>query len=307
MTFQPRRPPQPSRAAPTIATTRAALAKARPALSGSCALVPTMGALHEGHRSLLRVAREVADNVVVSIFVNPLQFGSGEDLERYPRSLARDLQMCEEEGVALAFVPTREQMYPTEPVVTVSGGTLATRLEGVSRPGHFDGVLLVVLKLFGLVRPDVAVFGRKDAQQLALIRRLVADLDIAVEVIGAPTVREPDGLALSSRNAFLTPPQRSAARSLPAGLSAGVSRASAGGRRAEILDAVRAVLDAAEGVETDYVALVGADDFVDLRDTNTGAALLLVAARVGTVRLIDNMDLLFDPAHSATTGTGRNS
>jgi pantoate--beta-alanine ligase len=277
-----------------VATTRAELAAARGALVGPVAIVPTMGALHEGHRSLLRRARDEAANVVVSIFVNPLQFGPSEDLDRYPRTLEADLQMCAAEGVRLAFVPSLDQMYPTQPVVTVSGGPLANRLEGASRPGHFDGVLTVVAKLFGLIRPDLAVFGRKDAQQFALVSQMVADLDMAVALVGAPIVREADGLALSSRNRYLTPPMREAALSLSRGLGAGAAVAGPGRSAAEVVDAVRSVLDATADVATDYVALVDATDFADLQALPAAGgrpALLLVAARVGSTRLIDNLTI----------------
>jgi len=178
-----------------VARTRAELAAARATLGPTVALVPTLGALHEGHRSLIRRAREIADQTVVSIFVNPLQFAAGEDLDRYPRPLEADLAMCAEEGVALAFVPSRAEMYPREPVVRVVAGPMGQRLEGASRAGHFDGVLTVVAKLFGLVRPDVAVFGRKDAQQLALVRAMVADLNLPVRIEAAPLIRDADGLA----------------------------------------------------------------------------------------------------------------
>jgi pantoate--beta-alanine ligase len=284
-----------------IARTRSELAAARAGLVGSVALVPTMGALHEGHRSLLRRAREEADNVAVSIFVNPLQFGPNEDLDRYPRTLDDDLAMCTGEGVALAFVPSREQMYPSDPVVTVSGGAIGERYEGASRPGHFDGVLTVVAKLFGLVRPDVAVFGRKDAQQLALIARMVTDLDMPVVVVGAPIVREADGLALSSRNRYLDAADRVAALALSQGLAAGALLAVPGASAAAVVAAVRAVLDASSGVVTDYVALVDAGDFDAIENVGATPAVLAVAARVGTTRLIDNVLVNGATINSATT------
>jgi pantoate--beta-alanine ligase len=273
-----------------VARTRAELAAARATLGPTVALVPTMGALHEGHRSLLRRAREVADQTVVSIFVNPLQFAPGEDLDRYPRTLEADLAMCAEEGVALAFVPSRTQMYPREPVVHVVAGPMGLRLEGASRAGHFDGVLTVVAKLFGLVCPDVAVFGRKDAQQLALVRAMVADLDLPVRIEGAELVRDADGLALSSRNAYLTAEQRAAALALPRALRAGTNAASDGQAPTDIVAAARAVLDSERGVDTEYVALVDPDTFEDLDVRVNGArqAVLAVAARVGATRLIDN-------------------
>ena len=273
-----------------VARTRTELAVARAVLGRTVALVPTMGALHEGHRSLLRRAREVADETVVSIFVNPLQFAAGEDLDRYPRALEADLAMCAEEGVALAFVPSRAQMYPREPVVRVVAGPMGQRFEGASRAGHFDGVLTVVAKLFGLVRPDVAVFGRKDAQQLALVRAMVADLDLPVRIEGAPLIRDADGLALSSRNAYLTASQRVSALTLRRALLAGAAAAGSGQAPSAIVAAAEAVLDRESGVDTDYVALVDPDTFEALDDRAHAArqAVLAVAARVGSTRLIDN-------------------
>jgi pantoate--beta-alanine ligase len=277
-----------------VVRTRAELAVARATLGPTVALVPTLGALHEGHRSLLRRARDIADQTVVSIFVNPLQFAPGEDLDRYPRPLEADLAMCADEGVALAFVPSRAEMYPREPVVRVVAGPMGQRFEGASRVGHFDGVLTVVAKLFGLVRPDVAVFGRKDAQQLALVRAMVADLDLPVRIEGAPLIRDADGLALSSRNAYLTAEDRVVALALPRALRAGAQAASSGQSPADVAAVTRAVLDAQSGVDTDYVALVDPDTFEDVDvDVDGGGravrqAVLAVAARVGTTRLIDN-------------------
>jgi pantoate--beta-alanine ligase len=273
-----------------VARTRAELAAARATLGPTVALVPTMGALHEGHRSLLRRARDVADETVVSIFVNPLQFAPGEDLDRYPRPLEADLAMCAEEGVRLAFVPSRTEMYPREPVVRVVAGAMGQRFEGASRVGHFDGVLTVVAKLFGLVRPDIAVFGRKDAQQLALVRAMVADLNLPVRIEGAPLIRDADGLALSSRNVYLTPEQRASALALSRALHAGAQAASTGHSPSDIVAAARAVLNGQPGVETDYVALVDPDTFedVDAPGDAVREAILAVAARVGATRLIDN-------------------
>src|SRR5215207_1086112 len=182
------------------------------------AYVPTMGALHEGHRSLIKLAKTRGDMIVVSIFVNPLQFGPGEDYARYPRPLEVDLQVCEADGVDIVFVPSVPDLYPAGRQVTVDAGILGSVLEGQSRPGHFNGVLTVVLKLFNIIRPQVAVFGEKDAQQLACIQRMVADLNLSVELVGVPIVREPDGLALSSRNVFLSASERAVARSLSAAL-----------------------------------------------------------------------------------------
>jgi pantoate--beta-alanine ligase len=273
-----------------VARTRAELAAARATLGPTVALVPTLGALHEGHRSLIRRARDVADQTVVSIFVNPLQFAAGEDLDRYPRPLEADLTMCAEEGVALAFVPSRTEMYVREPVVRVAAGAMGQRFEGASRVGHFDGVLTVVAKLFSLVRPDVAVFGRKDAQQLALVRAMVIDLDLPVRIEAAPLIRDADGLALSSRNAYLTAQDRVAALVLPRALRAGLQAANDGQTPADVVAATRAVLDAQPGVDTDYVALVDPETFDDVDAGNPAVrdGVLAVAARVGTTRLIDN-------------------
>jgi len=267
-----------------IAHTRAELATARARLQGSVALVPTMGALHEGHRSLLRHARDVADTVVVSIFVNPLQFSASEDLDRYPRPLVADLAMCADEGVALAFVPSRVEMYQREPVVRVCAGPMGELFEGASRPGHFDGVLTVVAKLFGLVRPDVALFGRKDAQQLALIRRMVADLELPVRIEAAPLIRDADGLALSSRNKYLSAGERESALALSKAVAAG---AAVRGGVEHIVAAARHVLDEQGGVETDYVAVVDPDTFDEVGPSSS-SGLLVLAARVGATRLIDN-------------------
>jgi pantoate--beta-alanine ligase len=278
---------------PMVARTRAELAAARPGLAGPVVLVPTMGALHPGHRALLRRAREIAapdGSVVVSVFVNPLQFGAGEDFGTYPRSLDRDLAICAEEGAVMVFAPAREQMYPAEPRVTVDPGPVGQLLEGGSRPGFFGGVLTVVLKLFQLTRPDVAVFGQKDAQQLALVRQMTADLDLGVEIAAVPIVRDPDGLAVSSRNVYLSAAERSAALGLSRALAAGAAAAAAG--PAAVLAAARAVLDrAAAGdppLALDYLALVDPVTFTAAGDGDHGPALLLVAAWAGTTRLIDN-------------------
>lgn len=280
-----------------VVRTRDELATARAALRGSVALVPTMGALHAGHRSMLRVAREVADNVVVSIFVNPLQFAPTEDLDRYPHTLDADVAMCADEGVGLIFAPSREQMYPREQVVRVTAGSMGERYEGASRPGHFDGVLTVVVKLFGLVRPDVAIFGRKDAQQLALVERMVTDLELPVRIVAAALVRGADGLALSSRNRYLSVADRQSALALSKALTAGSQAAAAGRAPAEVVAAARAVLDHEAGVQTDYVALVDADTFEPLDSASPG--VLVLAARVGSTRLIDNVRVTFEPPTSS--------
>lgn len=285
--------------APVVVTTRAQLdqhlAPARRA-GERVALVPTMGALHEGHASLLRVAREhVGDGpVVVSIFVNPTQFGAGEDLDRYPRTLAADLELCEKEGVDVVLHPEVAEMYPhgtgSDDGVMVRPGPLAKELEGRTRKGHFRGVLTVVAKLFGTVRPDVAVFGQKDYQQLVLVRRMVEDLCLGVEVVGAPTQREPDGLALSSRNAYLDPEQRQQATALSRTLYAAVEAAEYGPGPA--LDAARAVLRESDGVDLDYLELRTPTLGPLPDDVPPGTeARILVAARVGSTRLIDNLPI----------------
>ena len=259
-----------------VVSTREHLASARAGLRGRVAVVMTMGALHEGHAALVRAAREHADSVVVTVFVNPLQFGAGEDLDRYPRTLEDDLELCLREGASLVFTPTPDVVYPDgDPVVRVSAGSLGEGFEGASRPGHFDGVLTVVCKLLHLVRPDVALFGQKDAQQLAAIRRMVRDLDAPVEVVAVPTVREPDGLALSSRNRYLSDDERARALVLSRALAT------------RDADAGRATVAAEPGVELDYLERVDSTTFTTAPDGD----LLVVAARVGTTRLIDNLIL----------------
>ena len=254
-----------------VVRTRAELAAVRRTLPGRVAVVMTMGALHEGHAELIRRARAEADGVIVTIFVNPLQFGAGEDLDRYPRPIEADLAVCEREGADVVFTPTPDVVYPQEPIVRVSAGSLGTVFEGASRPGHFDGVVTVVMKLFHLTRPDIAYFGQKDAQQLAAIRRMVSDLDVPVDVIAVPTVREPDGLALSSRNVYLTPEQRTAATSLSRALAT------------RDVVAGRAILDAEPGVDLDYLERVDSATF----EVSPDGDLIVVAARLGTTRLID--------------------
>jgi pantoate--beta-alanine ligase len=284
-------------ASPVLASTRdelhSLLAEAR-TTAQAIGFVPTMGALHEGHASLLRLARERVGTgrVVASIFVNPLQFGAGEDLDRYPRTLEADLKLCEREGVDIVFVPAVEEVYPgwpNQPQVTVEPGPLATVLEGGVRPGHFRGVLTVVAKLLGLVRPDLAVFGQKDYQQLALVRRMVADLCLDVEIVGGETVREPDGLALSSRNRYLDGDQRREAATLYRALRAAQEAGARGVTAAH--EAARAELDAA-AVELEYLSVTTPE----LRDLPAEPApgteaRILVAARLGTTRLIDNVPL----------------
>ena len=248
-------------------------------------LVPTMGALHDGHLTLVRAAKRVPGSVVVvSIFVNPLQFGAGEDLDAYPRTLESDLAMLRGEGVEIVFTPTAADMYPNGLRTTVQPGPLAAELEGGPRPTHFGGVLTVVLKLLQIVRPDRVFFGEKDYQQLVMIRQMVADLNVDVQVVGVPTVREADGLAMSSRNRYLDPGQREVAGTLAAALTAAAHAAPAGVRPA--LDAARAVLDAVPALTVDYLELRAAD----LGPAQANApGRLLVAARLGSTRLLDNI------------------
>jgi pantoate--beta-alanine ligase len=275
-----------------VAATRAELRAARGLLPGPVVLVPTMGALHDGHRALLRRARELAGQtgtVAVSIFVNPLQFGPNEDLDRYPRTLAADLKTCAAEHADLVFAPGARQMYPARQQVMVNPGPAGEILEGEFRPGFFGGVLTVVLKLFSLVRPDIAVFGQKDAQQLALVRLMVADFALGIEIEAVPTVRAADGLALSSRNKYLSASERSVAPVLHDALAAGAA-AGPGGPRA-VLDAAQGVLAKAGGALTlDYLALVDRGTYAFVRDEDfSGPATLAIAARLGTTRLIDNV------------------
>jgi len=278
------------RAVATSAELRAGVAAARQA-GAAVGLVPTMGALHAGHRSLLAAARRGNGFVVASIFVNPLQFGPNEDLASYPRDLAGDLAVMERDGVDLAFTPEPAEMWPRPPVVRVSAGEIGTRLEGALRPGHLDGVATVVAKLLNLVGPCRAYFGRKDAQQLAMVRRMVSDLAFPNEIVACPTIREPDGLALSSRNAYLSPEQRRRATALSGGLRAGLDAWLAGERDpAKIEAAALAVLDDTPGIDTQYVALVEPEGFEPSRTAEAGH-VLVVAARVGPARLIDNLVL----------------
>ncbi|HEX2893199.1 MAG TPA: pantoate--beta-alanine ligase [Marmoricola sp.] len=286
------------------ADTRADLQRAlAPRTAGArVGFVPTMGALHEGHASLIRRAREEVGpdgSVVVSVFVNPTQFGPGEDLERYPRTLEADLGACAAAGADVVFTPSVEEMYPAglDGGVTVAPGPLGSVLEGAARPGHFAGVLTVVAKLFGLVRPHVAVFGEKDYQQLALIRRMVADLCLGIEVVGGETVREPDGLAMSSRNRYLDTDERVAALGLSRALFAARGAAGRGAERA--LGAARAELRRTRLVDVDYLEIAAPD----LDPTpDQGPARMLVAARVGTTRLIDNVALDLGVSAGSTTG-----
>jgi len=268
---------------PTVVRTPAELRE----LGDGIAFVPTMGALHDGHVQLMKHARPLGHSLVASIFVNPTQFAPGEDFDDYPRTFDADLERCAEAGVDVVFAPAVGTMYPegVGSSVTVDPGPLGSILEGKSRPTHFRGVLTVVSKLFGLVRPEVAVFGEKDYQQLALIKQMNDALCLGIDVQGCPTVRDADGLALSSRNAYLTPEQRQQAPALYAALRAGAA-VSADGPDA-VLAAAHAAIDHAPGVELDYLELTSAD----LGDPAPGDARLLIAARVGKPRLIDNIHL----------------
>ena len=265
---------------------RAALAGPRP-----LGFVPTMGYLHEGHLALVRRAREENPMVAVSIFVNPLQFGPGEDYERYPRDEARDLALLEAAGVDVVFLPTPEAFYPPGfSTYVVVEGPLTERFEGAHRPGHFRGVTTVVAKLFNLVRPDRAYFGEKDFQQLAVIRRMVRDLDFGIEIVGVPTVREEDGLALSSRNVYLTPEHRREAAKIYRALSAARETARAGGSVEEAESAAREVLGSIPDFSLDYFAIVDPASFDPLTEWKEGARAL-VAGRFPEVRLIDNLEV----------------
>lgn len=271
----------------TLARTRTELAAALADAPGTVGVVMTMGALHDGHAELLRQARRRADTLVATIFVNPLQFGPNEDFDRYPRTFDADLASCAAAGVDVVFAPTRDEMYPdAAPMVTLDPGSLGGQLEGASRPGFFHGVLTVVCKLLQLTRADLAFFGEKDYQQLALIRRMVGDLDLPVEIVGVPTVREPDGLALSSRNRYLSADERVSALALSAALRAGAAVAETGADG--VLAAAHRVLAGAAGVHLDYLVLAGADLGPAPPE---GPARLLIAARVGDTRLIDNIPL----------------
>ncbi|MEV0266691.1 pantoate--beta-alanine ligase [Streptomyces sp. NPDC050617] len=289
--------------------------------NGLRAVVMTMGALHEGHATLVRAARDRVGpygQVVVTVFVNPLQFGAGEDLDRYPRTLEADLRTAREAGADAVFAPSVDEVYPGgEPQVRVSAGPMGERLEGAHRPGHFDGMLTVVAKLLHLTAPDLALYGQKDAQQLALIRRMARDLNFPVEIVGVETVREADGLALSSRNRYLSAADRAAALGLSKALFAAREAAPLGPAAAR--KAARGVLDAEDGrhgthgkgekggtggpdstghappspLLLDYLALIDPADFTEVPDDHSGDAVLAVAAKVGTTRLIDNIPLEF--------------
>jgi pantoate--beta-alanine ligase len=275
-----------------LVRTRAELEAARAGRIGDVAVVMTMGALHEGHLALVRAARRRAGTVIVTIFVNPLQFGPNEDFARYPRTLDADLKLCEQAEVDIVFAPAASEIYPGgEPLVRIDPGPMGEVLEGAHRQGHFAGMLTVVNKLINLTAPDYALFGEKDAQQLALIRRMALDLNLPVEILGVPTMREPDGLALSSRNRYLGPEARARALSLSRALSAGARESAPGRIRAAALAELELGAAAEPPVELDYLALVDPSDFTEVGEAHRGPAVLAVAARVGGTRLIDNLPL----------------
>jgi pantoate--beta-alanine ligase len=254
------------------------------------AMVPTMGALHQGHLSLVEIGRRRAHRVVASIFVNPMQFGANEDLDRYPRQEARDAELLRQAGCDLLFLPPVDAVYPQGYATTVSVGGLDRPMEGASRPGHFDGVATVVTKLLLMAFPDVAIFGEKDWQQLAIIRRLATDLNIPAEIVGAPIIREADGLAMSSRNAYLAPQHRAIAGALFRTLQATAATISSGAAVSDTLSAARAALDSA-GFKVDYLLLADEQTLQPL-DRALPGGRLFVAARLGTTRLIDNLPVL---------------
>jgi pantoate--beta-alanine ligase len=277
----------------TIAECRAACDDVR-ARGGTVGLVPTMGYFHEGHRSLMRAARRDHDFVIVSLFVNPTQFGPSEDLDAYPRDRARDSEVAIAEEVDLLFAPSVGEMYPDGTATTVHVARLTDRLCGASRPGHFDGVTTVVAKLFSMVGPCSAYFGRKDAQQLAVVRRMAADLDLPVHVVGCPLVREPDGVAMSSRNSYLSPDERSRATVLVRALRAAADAVQVGERDAERVRTVLAEVLATEPtVRVDYAEVVDAATMQRI-DVLDGDVVVAIAAFVGGTRLIDNVTLSFD-------------
>lgn len=272
----------------TIAELRAVLADHR-AAGRTVGFVPTMGYLHDGHASLMRAARADTDVVVASVFVNPLQFGAGEDLDDYPRDLARDAEVAARAGVDLLFTPAGDEMYPRPVLTTVSVARVSEGLEGATRPTHFAGVATVVAKLFAIVGPCRAYFGAKDFQQVAVVRRMVHDLSFPVEVVACPTRREPDGLAMSSRNVYLTPAERAAAPVLYTALRAGAAAIGAGERDpAAVRDLMAGIIEAEPLAELDYAEVVDADSFT-VPDPLAGTLRLLAAVRFGRARLIDNV------------------
>ncbi|MYB41119.1 MAG: pantoate--beta-alanine ligase [Chloroflexi bacterium] len=276
----------------TVARTLADLRMALRSPAAPVGLVPTMGYLHRGHISLVEAARAECPTVVVSLFVNPTQFGPNEDFEDYPRDEDRDLDLLGDAGADIAFIPSVEEIYPAGDSTRVRVGGLTEVLEGERRPGHFEGVATVVARLFLMVAPDRAYFGEKDAQQLAVLKRMTADMQFPIEVVGCPTVREPDGLALSSRNIYLTPEERAQAPALHAGLQAAVAAFENGVRDASALRAVvRDQLAAQPLAEIDYVSLADSETLMELEGLIKPPALLSLAVRFGAARLIDNVTL----------------
>ena len=257
------------------------------------AFVPTMGALHQGHLSLIEEARKHAAFVVVSIFVNPLQFGAGEDFEKYPRAIEEDAAKLEQIGVSVLFTPTVNDLYKGNMNVSERAGKIGDLYEGAARPDHFDGMLTVVAKLFDAVKPRYAVFGAKDAQQVFLVKQMAAQKFPELEVIVAPTIREANGLAMSSRNRYLTEADHKVAEQISAALRAGTDSVSQGGSPQQALEAARTVMAKAPEAKLDYIALVEADTFEAVSDGFTGRAILLIAAVVGETRLIDNIEITF--------------
>jgi len=273
----------------TIPEMRAAVHALRQPTPRTVGFVPTMGALHEGHRSLLRAARKRCGIVAASIFVNPTQFGPKEDFSRYPRTFDDDCRMLEEERVDVLYAPNAEEMYPAGASTVIRVEGISDRLDGASRPGHFYGVATVVAKLFNIVQPDVAFFGQKDAVQGAVLRRMVRDLDMPVELAICPIVREADGLALSSRNRYLSPDERRQALVLSRALQAAESLAEHGDHNATpLLEAMRQIFAAEPAVKVDYLAIVDSDTLLPVESTQAGV-LVAVAAHVGSTRLIDNL------------------
>jgi pantoate--beta-alanine ligase len=263
----------------------------RTGAAGELGVVMSLGALHDGHRALIRAARSRCDLVVVTVFLNPLQFAPTEDLTRYPRTLDSDMALCREEGVDAVFAPDVDEVYPEgPPSVRIAAGPLGEVLEGASRPGHFDGVLTVVGKLLHITCPDVTFFGQKDAQQVLLVRRMVSDLDFPCEVVTIPTIRDPDGLALSSRNVYLSDADRRVALALSRSLRAGQGVAGQGAEA--VRSAAMAALAEQADIGLDYASLVDPATLLDVPADFVGEALLVVAARVGSTRLIDNAPIV---------------
>ncbi|MEN8234737.1 MAG: pantoate--beta-alanine ligase [Actinomycetota bacterium] len=269
---------------PTFAETRALK-------SGRVGLVPTMGFLHEGHLSLIEAARSDSDTVIVSVFVNPLQFGAGEDLDAYPRELDRDASLAEAAGADVLFAPPLSEMYPDEPLTRVSVASVTDGMEGERRPGHFNGVATVVAKLFAGIAPDRAYFGRKDAQQLVTVRRMTTDLSFPIRIVGAPIVREADGLALSSRNTYLTDDERVAARTISTGILAAADAVKAGERSGRVLEQIAAQsVEGQPGIDLEYATLADQDTAEQIAGIDR-PAFLAMTARVGRTRLLDNVHI----------------